>query len=49
MIIGALGAALADRFFALDWLRYGVSPRVVHLTEAGGTGVRDAFAIDIAD
>ncbi|AJF68670.1 ArsR/SmtB family transcription factor [Streptomyces vietnamensis] len=48
-LAGALGAALVDRFFALDWLRYGVSPRVVHLTETGRTGVREAFAIDIAD
>ncbi|MGV9337665.1 ArsR/SmtB family transcription factor [Streptomyces sp. NPDC003688] len=48
-LAGALGAALAVRFFDLDWLRYGVSPRVVHLTDAGKSGVRDAFAIEIAD
>lgn len=48
-LAGALGAALAARFFALDWLRYGSSPRVVHLTDAGRSGVRDAFAIEIAD
>ncbi|WP_374115611.1 ArsR/SmtB family transcription factor [Streptomyces sp. NK15101] len=48
-LAGALGAALAARFFDLTWLRYGVSPRVVHLTDAGGSGVRDAFAIEVAD
>ncbi|MEU6620990.1 helix-turn-helix domain-containing protein [Streptomyces litmocidini] len=48
-LAGALGAALAARFFALDWLRYGVSPRVVHLTETGRNGLRDVFAIEAAD
>jgi DNA-binding transcriptional ArsR family regulator len=48
-LAGALGAALAARFFDLDWLRYGVSPRVVHLTDAGKSGVRDAFALESAD
>ncbi|MEV5886525.1 helix-turn-helix domain-containing protein [Streptomyces sp. NPDC052020] len=48
-LAGALGAALAARFFALNWLRYGVSPRVVHLTDVGKDGVRDAFRIEIAD
>ncbi|MEV5528847.1 ArsR/SmtB family transcription factor [Streptomyces prunicolor] len=48
-LAGALGAGLAGRFFALDWLRYGVSPRVVHLTDAGKDGVRDAFGIEVAD
>ncbi|MEU6663113.1 helix-turn-helix domain-containing protein [Streptomyces sp. NPDC046821] len=46
-LAGALGAALTTRFFDLGWLRYGVSPRVVHLTEAGRGGVRDAFAVEI--
>ncbi|MER5552548.1 helix-turn-helix domain-containing protein [Streptomyces sp. NPDC002793] len=48
-LAGALGAAMAARFFELDWLRYGVSPRVVHLTDVGEGGVRDSFAIEIAD
>ncbi|GEB49702.1 transcriptional regulator [Streptomyces cacaoi] len=48
-LAGALGAAVAARFFDLDWLRYGISPRVVHLTDAGEAGVRDAFAIETAD
>ncbi|MDO0924677.1 winged helix-turn-helix domain-containing protein [Streptomyces sp. TG1A-8] len=46
-LAGALGAALAARFFDLGWLRHGISPRVVHLTDAGRDGVRDAFAIEI--
>ncbi|MET8178011.1 winged helix-turn-helix domain-containing protein [Streptomyces sp. NPDC005336] len=48
-LAGALGAALAARFFDLGWLRYGVSPRVVHLTDVGKGAVRDVFAIEIAD
>ncbi|MFF8103234.1 ArsR/SmtB family transcription factor [Streptomyces sp. NPDC016640] len=48
-LAGALGAALAARFFDLGWLRYGLSPRVVHLTDAGRDGVREAFAMEIAD
>ncbi|MDI3417833.1 ArsR/SmtB family transcription factor [Streptomyces luteolus] len=48
-LAGALGAGLAARFFDLDWLRYGISPRVVHLTDVGKDGVRNVFAIDIAD
>jgi hypothetical protein len=48
-LAGALGAALAARFFDLGWLRCGVSPRVVHLTDAGRDGVREAFAIEIPD
>ncbi|WP_067474621.1 hypothetical protein [Actinomadura hibisca] len=48
-LAGALGAAVAARFFDLGWLRYGASPRVVHLTDAGRGGARDAFAIEVAD
>jgi hypothetical protein len=48
-LAGALGAAVTARFFGLGWLRYGTSPRVVHLTEAGEVGVWDAFAVQVAD
>jgi DNA-binding transcriptional ArsR family regulator len=40
---GALGAAIASRLFALEWLRHGASPRVVHLTDAGASGLTRAF------
>ncbi|MEY9834806.1 ArsR/SmtB family transcription factor [Streptacidiphilus sp. EB103A] len=46
-LAGALGAALAERYFHLGWLRYGVSPRVVHLTDTGKGGVMDTFAIEV--
>lgn len=34
-LAGALGAALADRLFELDWVRRSSSSRAVHLTETG--------------
>ncbi len=43
---GALGAAITARLFDLDWVRYGVSPRVVHLTPAGIDGVESMFGVD---
>lgn len=46
-LAGSLGAALAARFFDLGWLRYGISPRVVHLTDTGRCSVQDTFAIDV--
>ncbi|MEU4208910.1 winged helix-turn-helix domain-containing protein [Streptomyces sp. NPDC026206] len=42
-LAGGLGAAITTRLFDLGWLRHGVSPRVVHLTEAGAKGLRQAF------
>ncbi|WP_182452717.1 winged helix-turn-helix domain-containing protein [Streptacidiphilus sp. P02-A3a] len=48
-LAGALGAALAARLFATGWLRYGLSPRVVHLTETGTRGLADAFAVALPD
>ena len=46
---GALGAALTTRLFQLRWLRYGVSPRVVHLTEAGSDGLAETFGLHLDD
>ncbi|MFF4989143.1 ArsR/SmtB family transcription factor [Streptosporangium saharense] len=48
-LAGSLGAALTARLFALGWLRYGVSPRVVHLTEPGGRGLAATFSYELAD
>ncbi|WP_090929413.1 ArsR/SmtB family transcription factor [Nonomuraea jiangxiensis] len=44
-LAGALGAALARRLFVLDWLRRGRARRVVHLTEAGRTGLHETFGV----
>ncbi|MFF5128307.1 ArsR/SmtB family transcription factor [Streptomyces syringium] len=44
-LAGALGAAITARLFGLGWLRYGVSPRVVRLTEGGAEGLRQAFGL----
>lgn len=46
---GALGAALTERLFALEWLRYGTAPRVVCITDAGGRGLRDRFGVELPD
>jgi DNA-binding transcriptional ArsR family regulator len=45
-LAGALGAALTARLFALNWVRHGVSPRVVHLTAAGVDGLERTFGFD---
>jgi DNA-binding transcriptional ArsR family regulator len=45
-LAGALGAAITTRLFDLDWLRYGVSPRVVHVTDTGRNGLKGAFGLE---
>ena len=42
---GGLGAAITARMFDLDWLRYGSSPRVVHLTDTGARGLAASFGV----
>ncbi|WP_441251649.1 ArsR/SmtB family transcription factor [Kitasatospora sp. McL0602] len=44
---GALGAAITARLFELHWLRHGVSPRVVHVTEEGARGLAETFRVEI--
>jgi DNA-binding transcriptional ArsR family regulator len=44
-LAGQLGGALTSRLFELDWLRRGRARRVVHLTDAGRTGLRDTFGV----
>ncbi|MCX4627010.1 MULTISPECIES: ArsR/SmtB family transcription factor [unclassified Streptomyces] len=46
-LAGAVGAAITARLFQLDWLRYGVSPRVVHLTDAGVGGVAEWLGLQL--
>ncbi|WP_328539162.1 ArsR/SmtB family transcription factor [Streptomyces sp. NBC_00344] len=44
-LAGALGAAITDRLFDLDWLRHGKYRRVVRLTDAGREGLEGTFGI----
>jgi len=44
-LAGALGAALADRLFGLDWLRHTSQRRAVQLTDAGQAGLSDTFGL----
>ncbi|QSY47865.1 MULTISPECIES: winged helix-turn-helix domain-containing protein [Streptomyces] len=44
-LAGGLGAAVTARLFGLGWLRHGVSPRVVHLTDAGTRGLAATFGL----
>ncbi|MFI7422539.1 ArsR/SmtB family transcription factor [Nonomuraea sp. NPDC049684] len=46
-LAGALGAALAQRLFALEWLRRGRARRVVHLTDKGRIGLHDTFGVSL--
>ncbi|WP_190128351.1 ArsR/SmtB family transcription factor [Streptomyces mashuensis] len=46
-LAGGLGAALTGRLFALGWLRHGASPRVVHPTPEGVTGLARTFGLAV--
>lgn len=48
-LAGALGAALAQRLFALQWLRHAEHGRAVFLTDAGATGLKSTFGIELDD
>jgi hypothetical protein len=48
-LAGPLGAAVTARMFDLGWLRKGRARRVVHLTDAGGQGLRDTFGVPAGD
>ncbi|MCM3920538.1 ArsR family transcriptional regulator [Frankia sp. AiPs1] len=47
-LAGALGGALTRRLFDLQWIRHGVSPRIVHVTTSGIDGLERVFALDTA-
>lgn len=47
-LAGGLGAALTARLFTLGWVRWGVSPRVVHLTDEGAAGLRQSLGLELA-
>ncbi|MEU6120365.1 helix-turn-helix transcriptional regulator [Streptomyces sp. NPDC047123] len=44
-LAGGLGAALTARLFALEWVRRGVGPRVVHLTDEGAAGLERTLGL----
>ena len=44
-LAGALGAAIATRFFELEWIERTPSSRAVRLTEAGRTGLARELAV----
>ncbi|MDG3013263.1 helix-turn-helix domain-containing protein [Speluncibacter jeojiensis] len=48
-LAGALGAALADRLFELDWLRRAPTHRAVRLTDAGRSGLAADFGLHFDD
>ncbi|NEB80873.1 helix-turn-helix transcriptional regulator [Streptomyces sp. SID14478] len=47
-LAGGLGAALTARLFTLDWVRWGASPRVVHLTGQGAHGLKKSLGLVFA-
>jgi DNA-binding transcriptional ArsR family regulator len=46
-LAGALGAAIAERFFELGWIERTPSSRAVRVTEAGRTGLADELAVRV--
>jgi DNA-binding transcriptional ArsR family regulator len=47
-LAGAVGAALATRCFALDWITRARDTRAVHLTQKGRRGFSETFGIVLA-
>jgi hypothetical protein len=48
-LAGGRGAVLMARLFALDWVRWGPSPRVVLLTDAGAHGLEQSLGVVVTD
>jgi hypothetical protein len=48
-LAGALGAAIADRLFELNWVRHAPTHRAVQLTDAGRAGLVTSFGIRLAE
>lgn len=48
-LAGGLGAALAARFFELDWIRRGARDRAVEITDAGRAGLERLVQLTPAD
>ncbi len=48
-LAGGLGAVLTARLFDLDWVRWGVGPRLVHLTEQGTAGLERSLGLVLVE
>jgi DNA-binding transcriptional ArsR family regulator len=46
-LAGALGAAIADRFFELNWIHRELAGRTLHITPAGHEGLADVFSVEM--
>jgi DNA-binding transcriptional ArsR family regulator len=46
-LAGALGRGLLDRLTELAWIERADTSRAIHITQAGRTGLRDTFQIDL--
>ena len=46
-LAGALGAAVADRMFELDWCRRIPRSRALQLTDAGRAGLDETFGVEL--
>lgn len=44
-LAGALGTAVTERLFTVDWIRRGPRPRAVVLTDAGRRGLHEVFGV----
>nr|BFD86805.1 metalloregulator ArsR/SmtB family transcription factor [Streptomyces sp. Xyl84] len=47
-LAGGLGAKLTARLFELGWVRWGASPRVVHVTDEGTEGLKASLGLTLA-
>jgi len=48
-LAGALGAALAERMFELEWVQSARSGRAVHVTDEGYRGLRETFGLELTE
>ncbi|WP_280235637.1 ArsR/SmtB family transcription factor [Nocardia cyriacigeorgica] len=48
-LAGGLGAALTTRLFDLGWVRWGVAPRLVHLTDHGAAGLEQSLGLVLSE
>jgi DNA-binding transcriptional ArsR family regulator len=46
-LAGAVGAAIADRCFELDWIESAPDSRVISITNAGQTGFSEVFGVTL--
>ena len=46
-LAGALGAAIAERMFELEWIHRARTGRAVHISDEGYAGLRATFGIEL--